>query len=680
MDSEERSTRSCIVSNKPYELLIPGYPKGSDITILNATYIPSIKNQDNKYDQDYIMILFKNNETGTKHTHIIFEPLYTFYFNPRKDYTYNLFFMPKESLVPVTCKYVNIRKAIAESLGQLQEFHENIANGMSKDNQKFHANPNVFMSDMHIEHYYRFLFGQSYTNNVFKLSKSFLDIETDIKYCGNQFPEKGQVPINAIAYCDEAHNTVYQFLYNDPNNPLVEQYRQLCQNPSLIAELKQFVINAVGGYKKAVKFGVDKLEYRLVFFDNELEMISKMFELIKLTAPDFIECWNMAFDLDYMVNRIANLLADTEDAIEKQFDIICDNRIPIRFFNYYIDEINMNLYEERGDNVSISSYTVWLDQMIEFASRRKGRARYQSFKLDAIGEDVAGVRKLDYSHITNNIGDLPYLDMKTFSFYNIMDVIVQKCIEHCTQDLEYVFTKCLVNNTSYAKCHRQSIYLSNRFAKDFYNYGYIIGNNKNKWNEKPTTKFPGAMVGDPLHNSEKPMVHINGKSTLLADNVIDFDYSSLYPSIILENNLAPNTQIGKILIEDPTNPSKTFSLEEHQDMYSSSDEIARYSRGGEFLENLMCNNPLEFGRRWMRLGDIHQVIEDMREYYQFNGYTGMPIDNDEIVYFVKDSMVDVVTIEDGQYMISKQVLTFDAPLTNERRDNLRQDIMKDSLL
>ena len=61
---------------------------------------------------------------------------------------------------------------------------------------------------------------------------------------------------------------------------------------------------------------------------------------------------------------------------------------------------------------------------------------------------------------------LPYLDMKVFSFYNVMDVIVQKCIEKSTQDCEYIFTKCLVNNTVYPKGHRQSIYLANRFAKD----------------------------------------------------------------------------------------------------------------------------------------------------------------------------------------------------------------------
>ena len=72
-------------------------------------------------------------------------------------------------------------------------------------------------------------------------------------------------------------------------------------------------------------------------------------------------------------------------------------------------------------------------------------------------------------------------------------------------------------------------------------------------------------------------------------------YSSLYPSIILENNIAPNTQVGRIIIEDPDDPNRKFSLCEHPDMFASDDSDAKYSRGGEFLENLMSGNPLEFG-------------------------------------------------------------------------------------
>lgn len=512
--------KSYIVSNTPVELLIPGYPKGSNLTILNTAYVPRHKSGENEntYEKDYICITFRDNDRGVKRAHIIYEPLFTFYkiADEYQEPDHNLFFIEKEKVVPYTCKYADILKAIAEVTDNMQFYMDNIATQNYSENQKLHSIPSIFMSDTNIENRYRFLFGLSYTNESFKINKSFLDIETDGRYAMGDFPEPGEVPINAIAYCDEAHNTTYQFLLNDPKNPSLQAYKNSFNQYDVIGELKQFVINAVGGWKKAVKFGVDKMEYKIIFFDNELDLVTKMFQVINITTPDFLEIWNMAFDLDYIVARLDNLGADV-------LDVITDNRIPEQFFKFHVDTRNKNDYAERGDYVNLSSYTVWLDQMIQFASRRKGRGQFPSFKLDSIGETIAGVNKLDYSHITSNINDLPYLDYKTFSFYNVMDVIVQKCIETSTQDVEYIFTKCLVNNTIYPKGHRQSVYLANRFLKDFWEYGYVIGNNKNLWNEKPKSSFPGACVGNPLHNNPEIMLKINGRSTLIADNAVDFD-------------------------------------------------------------------------------------------------------------------------------------------------------------
>ena len=664
-----------IDTDEPFKLLIPGYPEGSNLTILNTAYVGRKKTEDGKVTKDFIFILYKDCDTGAKKTHIIYEPLFTFY-QLKPEYQvpdHNLSFIEKEKVIPRTCKYSDLLRAIAEVTENTQFYMNNISDGNPNENRKLHTCPDIFMSDMNIENYYRFLFSLSYKNEPFKLAKGFMDIEADIKYSNGEFPEPGEVPINAIAYCDDAHNTVYQFLLNDPNNPLVQQYKESFSKYDLLGDLKQFVINAVGGYKKAVKYGVDKLEYKIVFFDDELEMIDKMFKVVKATTPDFVEFWNMAFDFDYIMARLEVLGVDPSS-------VICDERIKQSFLRFYVDERNKNEYAERGDFASLSSFTVFIDQMIQFASRRKGRGRYPSFKLDAIGETVAGVKKLDYSHITNSLGELPYLDFKTFSFYNVMDVIVQKCIEVSTQDLEYVFTKCLANNTVYPKAHRQSVYLANRFAKDYYDYGYIIGNNKNLWNEKPTTKFPGAMVGDPLHNDEKIMVYINGRPTLICDNDVDFDYSSLYPSIILENNIAPNTQVGRIIIEDPDDPSKKFGLCEHPDMFSSGDDEAKYSRGGEFLENLMCANPLEFGRRWLGLGDIYQVLEDMREFFKFNKYSGAPLDYTirDAIYFTKPGGIKAVEFHD-KYM-APAIIMFENTLDTEYKENLIEKIKEGALL
>jgi len=518
--------RSYVISQDPVELIIPGYPKGSNLTILNTAYCGRkvLETEDEEGEikksvtKDFIAILFRDNDKGVKKVHVIYEPLYTFYLLD-EDYElpdHNLFFIEKDKVVPITCKYADILKCIAEVTDNKEFYMENVANQNAAENRKLHMHPSVFMSDMNVENYYRFLFSLSYKNEPFKLKKGFLDIETDGRYAASDFPEPGEVPINAIAFCDEANNVTYQFLLDDPRNPEIEKFKKYIDTHDIVSELRQFVIDSVGGYKKAVKFGVDKMDYKLVFFKDERELIRTMFQVINRVVPDFMMIWNMAFDLNYIIARCEVLGMDP-------MDVICDKRVEQQFLRFYVDERNKNSYEERGDFVSVSTFTVWIDQMISFASRRKGRGRYASFKLDAIGEDVANVNKLDYSHITRHIEMLPYKDFKTFSFYNVMDVIVQKCIETVTQDCEYVFTKCLVNNTIYPKCHRQSVYLANRFAKDFYQAGYIIGNNKNLWNEKPTTKFPGAMVGDPTHNEPATMMKINGRPSMLSNNAVDFD-------------------------------------------------------------------------------------------------------------------------------------------------------------
>ena len=64
--------------------------------------------------------------------------------------------------------------------------------------------------------------------------------------------------------------------------------------------------------------------------------------------------------------------------------------------------------------------------------------------------------------------------------------------EAVVEDIDYVFGKALINNTRYSKVHRQTVYLANRGMKNFYEEGFIIGNNSNRFNSKPAEKFPGV--------------------------------------------------------------------------------------------------------------------------------------------------------------------------------------------
>lgn len=148
--------------------------------------------------------------------------------------------------------------------------------------------------------------------------------------------------------------------------------------------------------------------------------------------------------------------------------------------------------------------------------------------------------------------------------------------------------------------------------------------------------------------------------------------------------MAPNTQIGKLIIEDPDNPDRIYSLAEHHDMFVNDDDTetgrARYSRGGEFLENHMSGNVLEFCRRWMRLGNIFEVIDDIKEFFKFNKYHGKPMEWSlkDTIYFTNTNTIDAITFRED-YMMEPAVM-FSDPLPNQTKVDLQEKIKEGALL
>ena len=90
---------------------------------------------------------------------------------------------------------------------------------------------------------------------------------------------------------------------------------------------------------------------------------------------------------------------------------------------------------------------------------------------------------------------------------------------------------------------------------------------------------------------------------MLFDNLDDFDYARLYPSICQEFNMAPNTQDAKLLL-----PKKIYEKENRRN-----DE--KYSRPGQFMEDLQSHVFLEFGERWLHLGGYEDLCDDILEYF-----------------------------------------------------------------
>ena len=458
--------------------------------------------------------------------------------------------------------------------------------------------PDVFNSDTNIEDHYRFRFDQLYKNEPCKITKAFFDIEADTISMAGDFPEPGECPINAITLILQEQQQIYTFLLRNKTNPQIDEFEQSVKDGSIFGELHDFVINAVGGPEAAEKLKID-FKYNFLFYDeeDEINLIKDLFNAINSFKPDFALAWNMGFDVPYILARIQKLGYSPED-------VVCHPDFKYKSACYFVDERMKSEFAERGDFANISSYTTYLDQMIHFASRRKGQNKLSSFTLDYIGEVIAKVRKLDYKDITTNISELPYKSYKTFVFYNIMDTIVQYCIEIKTGDIDYVFSKCVINNTRYCKAHRQTVYLTNRGMKEFKNEGFIMGNNCNKFNPKPDTKFPGAFVGDPRQVNNYSKFRIYGRPISVFANCDDFDYSSLYPSVIRQFNIAPNTQIGMVIIHDAVFANENKS------------NLDNWTRSLAFMEDLQSRVWLEFCTRWFHLPNYTELYHEVELFFK----------------------------------------------------------------
>ena len=473
-------------------MLLKNYPEGSDVTILNNFYCYPKKNEETgKWDNGSMTLIYKDNITGKKYNECIDNPDYEYYVSD-KPLGYHPLFIHRDEVRKVTTPFAKLEKSIAEETDNLNFYLENINQGNRKANKLLHTVNEVFNSDMNIEDHYRFRFDKEYKNTPFTtISKAYFDIEADTINMKGDFPEPGECPINAITIICQEQKKFYTFLLRNELNPQIEEFEKNI-NESLFQEIRDLVRDVVGGWKKEKKYGLDEYDYQFLFYDEdkELDLIRDLFRLINTYQPDFVLAWNMAFDIPYIIQRIINLGGDPAE-------IICHPDFEHKMAEYYVDTFHQSDFEARGDFANISSYSVYMCQMIQFASRRKGQSAFSQFGLNYIGNAIAGVKKLDYSHITTNIGELPWKDYKTFVLYNIVDTIVQYVIEFVTGDIDYIAGKALMNNTRYAKAHRQTVYLFNRGCKEFAKDGFMICNNINKYKDKPEGKFAGAMVANP---------------------------------------------------------------------------------------------------------------------------------------------------------------------------------------
>jgi hypothetical protein len=607
---------------------VGNYEPGSDLMLINTIYHRMDKK--NGIDYDQLDIIYRDNKTGKKHIEEIKNPDYRFYMCKEGIYPeYNMLSIERDKVDEYIVPYKNLTYELCKICDEMKFYNECMRTANYKALKNINADKRLFGTDRDIHDHYRIRFQETYPSSNTTADRAYFDIETDaIKYVGD-IDREGNSPVSVITLVSDSTKNVFTLILRNPNHPvdtvypdkdysnvplrklpgqmLNEIYSKNCRefenkmaslgNDGISDYIKDFIIKqGVKGQKFYKKFGLTDFKYNLLFYDNEIDLLKDFFYIANTISPDVLMAWNIAFDIQFIIERLKKKGLDP--AV-----IICDPEFSKKVCWYFEDTLHSD-FHKRGDYATISTKMVWIDQMIQFASKRAGQAQLDSYKLDVIANITCDIHKLDYSHITHDLLELPYKDFEVYILYNIMDTVAQICVENKTGDIETLFAKSYMNATRLEKSYRQTVYSQNRGEMEFSkNNNQVLGNNINHLMKKDDDGYPGALVANP--KLLKPCgMKILGQPTTVYNNSDDFDIKSEYPNALRENNMSPMTMISRLIIDDD-------HIFVGQNRFGSHD----YNNGGYFIDDMRSGNWLEFAHRWLHFPSYKELLGDIKEYF-----------------------------------------------------------------
>jgi len=489
---------------------------------------------------DVLIKILRNEENNEKFSEVIYDPDFTYYVNNEdEEIDRPVVYISKDKVHEVTTKSRDIVKSVAFEIGAEDYFFKCMKNKEFRMAKEVLLDPNVHGADVDIEDYYISKHYQQYpiTESKNFLSKGFFDIEVDsIDIVGFAEPEKAECPVNAISYFNQENMTLYGFFLKNDNNPQIDE---------LIKNKKSFVKRIK---KKYHDRGYD-IKVKLIWYeeDEELQLINDFTTAVHELNPDFLGAWNLTnFDVPYLINRVTNLNGNIYETFSHP-DFYDYPRVDL-----YEDNFNQD-FADKGSRFTTSDYTIWIDMLLLFANLRKTFGKRESYSLDAIAREEIGEKKHEFENPDTNIKNSPYMNYEEFIEYNLHDTMLLFMIEDQNKDFDMYYTVAAKTETRIFQALKKTICVKNLARRFYEQNGFIMSDNHNTdysgLRGKEKESFRGAFVANPNLNLHLGM-KVNGKPSMyLFEKVIDFDLTSLYPSIILAFNVDVTTQLGQIKSE-----------------------------------------------------------------------------------------------------------------------------------
>jgi len=264
------------------------------------------------------------------------------------------------------------------------------------------------------------------------------------------------------------------------------------------------------------EFKTDDPNVKYYKCQHELELLKKFMEVWKELDPDIITGWNVeTFDIAYLINRIWKLFN-----WETVTNLSPHKLVTSREW-FYMGQKKMISYNISG--VAILDY-LQMYKKFTYITR-------ETYRLDHITEIELGRKKIDYSEF--GAMHLFYRnDYQKFLEYNIRDCELVEALDDKLKLMDLIITMAYS-----AKCNYQDVFGSVRFW-DLLIYNFL----KKKGIVPPPkqgsqdSRIVGAYVKEPQVGQHKW--------------VMSFDLNSLYPHLIMQYNMSPDTYIPNKFNQD----------------------------------------------------------------------------------------------------------------------------------
>jgi DNA polymerase elongation subunit (family B) len=291
----------------------------------------------------------------------------------------------------------------------------------------------------------------------------------------------------------------------------------------------------------------------IVYFEceNELHLLQEFLSFWSKQDIDVVTGWNIKFfDIPYLVNRINLLFEESLSADLSPWRFVSERTIMA-----FGGSKQQQAYEIMG--VATLDY---IDLYKKFTYKNQ-----ESYALNHIAHVELNERKLDYSEY-GSLHNLWKEDHQKFIEYNVKDVELINRLEDKMKLIEMAIVLSYDAKVNYTDVYTQVRMWDTLIYNELRSKGIQLPPKKNTIKDRP---YEGAFVKEPIPG--------------MYEWVASFDLDSLYPHLIMQYNISPETLLTDF-------PQKSLSVDKLLDQeiitdYAKTEDICIGANGFHFTND-----------------------------------------------------------------------------------------------